>query len=78
MGYKRNRRFLPVAILPAILPIVLLPVMLGAHVPDEVIGVSFGFFIGLSAVALFWMVKRNPRCAPSTTDLGRRLGSRES
>ena len=65
MPKKSNVRLLPIVILPAIAPAVLLPLVRSGHVPDYVLGGAFGFSIGLSVVALFWMAKRNSDCAPS-------------
>jgi hypothetical protein len=64
MRKRPNSRLLPVAIAPAVMPAILLPLMLANHVPDNVIGGIFGFFIGLALVALGWMAKGRSRCAP--------------
>ncbi|MDB5721634.1 MAG: hypothetical protein JWP15_2252 [Alphaproteobacteria bacterium] len=63
MPNKSRARFLPILIMPAILPAMALPVMLSAHVPDSVLGATFGFCIGLSLVGLIWMARGKPRCA---------------
>jgi hypothetical protein len=64
MRKKPNARYLPLMILPAVIPGALLPLMAGGPVPDYVLGGTYGFAIGLSAVGLFWMAKNRGRCAP--------------
>jgi hypothetical protein len=59
-----NSRLLPIVIAPAVMPAILLPLMLASHVPDNVIGGTLGFFIGIAVVALAWMAKGGSRCAP--------------
>jgi hypothetical protein len=69
-GYMRNKsnlRFLPLILLPAILPGALLPVLSSRHVPDNVLGGLFGFLVGLSAVGLFWIVRNKARAASDQT-----------
>jgi uncharacterized RDD family membrane protein YckC len=63
MRDKLNSRLLPIAIAPAIMPAILLPVMLDNHVPAAVLGGIFGFFIALSIVAFIWVAKRSSNCA---------------
>jgi hypothetical protein len=63
MREKPNARYLPLMILPAVIAGALLPLMASGHVPDYVLGGTYGFVIGLSAVCLFWMAKNRARCA---------------
>jgi len=61
MRKNPKARFLPVIILPAIMPAILLPVLSG-HVPDSILGATMGFSIGLAIVGVAWMAKRKDRC----------------
>ena len=60
---RRNpkARFLPIVILPAIMPAVLLPVLVSIHAPDYVMGGAMGFCIGIAIVGFVWMLKSNNR-----------------
>lgn len=53
-------RFLPIVMLPAIMPAVL---MLAArhHVPDTLLGAGMGVSIGLAIVGLVWMIRDGRR-----------------
>ena len=64
MRNKSNARFLPIVITAAVMPAILLPTMVSNHVSDDVLGATFGFFIGLAVLALVWMAKRRSSCAP--------------
>jgi hypothetical protein len=57
MRKNPKTRFLPIVILPAILPALLMPVLRSLEVPDSVLGGTMGFSIGLAIVGLIWMVK---------------------
>lgn len=63
MGKNPKARFLPIVILPAILPAILLPTLRSLQVSDDVLGGTMGVFIGLAIVGLVWMVKSNNRCS---------------
>jgi hypothetical protein len=63
MQKNAKARVLPIVILPAIMPAILLPIAASHHVPDYLLGGAMGFFIGLAIVGLFWMIKRNGRCS---------------
>ncbi len=65
MDKNPGARLLPLVIGPAIMPALLLPMMANRHLPDYVQGGTMGVFLGLSIGGLFWMVRRNGRCAPS-------------
>lgn len=56
-------RFLPVVILPAVMPAVLMPAMVNHHVPDNLLGGAMGVSIGLAIVGLIWMKKGKRRCS---------------
>jgi hypothetical protein len=62
MPKKPTARFLPIIILSAVTPAILMPVMTSSHVPDALIGATMGFSIGLAFVGLIWMVKRKGSC----------------
>ena len=64
MRDKTNARFLPIVIAPAVMPAILLPIMVSNHVPGDVLGATFGFFIGLAILALVWIAKRRSSCEP--------------
>ncbi|MEN2791603.1 hypothetical protein ABC974_18350 [Sphingomonas oligophenolica] len=57
MRKNAKARFLPIVMLPAIMPAVLVPPMLLLHVPDYVLGIAMGVFIGLAGVGIAWMAK---------------------
>ncbi len=59
MRKNPRARMLPLVIMPAIMPALLLPMMANTQLPDYAKGGTLGFFLGLSLVGLFWMVKRN-------------------
>ena len=65
MRKNPKTRFLPIVILPAIMPALLMPVMRTLHAPDSEVGAAMGFFIGLAIVGLIWMLK--PTSHHSTT-----------
>lgn len=59
MRKNPRARMVPLVIVPAIMPALLLPMMANTQLPDYVKGGALGFFLGLSLVGLLWMVKRN-------------------
>ena len=61
MRYNPKARFLPIVILPAIMPALLLPVLVSIHAPDYVMGGAMGFFIGIAIVGFAWMLRSNHR-----------------
>ena len=56
-------RFLPLVILPAIMPAMLMPVVLNHHVSDGLLGGAMGVPIGLAIGGLVWMKKGGRRCS---------------
>lgn len=56
-------RYLPLVIVPAIMPAVLTPVLMSQHVPANLIGGAMGVSIGLAIVGLVWMKRGRGRCA---------------
>jgi uncharacterized RDD family membrane protein YckC len=58
---KPKTRFLPSVIFLPILPALLVPILTDLHVPDNVLGGTPGFFIGLSIVGFVWMIERSGR-----------------
>ncbi len=58
-------RFLPVVMLPAIMPAVLTPLLVNLHVPDSMIGGAVGVSIGLAIVGVIRMAKGG-RCLPDS------------
>lgn len=68
MRKNPRARFLPLVVLPAILPATLLPMMSSHHLPDYVMGGTIGIFYGLSIAAFVWMFRGNSRCASSDAE----------
>ena len=62
---KKNprSRFLPVFIIAAIMPAVLMPSIVSHHVSDNLLGGAMGFSIGLAIVGLVWIRKGGRRCS---------------
>ncbi|KTT67963.1 hypothetical protein [Sphingomonas sanguinis] len=56
-------RYLPIVIVPAIMPAVLTPLLVSQHVPDNLIGGAMGVSIGLAIVGLVRMKRGPGRCA---------------
>jgi hypothetical protein len=52
-----------VAVFPAIMASILLPILAGRHVPDSVLGVGAGFLIGVSLVGLVALARQPKGCA---------------
>jgi hypothetical protein len=52
-----KRALLPLVIVPAIMPAVVLPLLSRAHAPDAVLGSAAGLFVGLTIVALMAFAK---------------------
>ncbi len=59
MRKNPKARFLPIVVLSAIMPAILLPALRTLQVPDYILGATTGIFIGLAIVGLVWMVKGN-------------------
>lgn len=59
-------RYLPLVIVPAIMPAVLMPVLVNQHVPDNLIGGAMGVSIGLAIVGLVRMKRGGGRCATTS------------
>lgn len=53
-------RFLPIVMLPAIMPAILMPAM-RYRLSDNLLGGMMGVSIGLAIVALVWMAKADRR-----------------
>lgn len=58
---RKNPRvaYLPIVIMPAVAPSIMLPLLHASHVPDYVQGLAVGFPIGLALVGLIWMIRGN-------------------
>jgi hypothetical protein len=61
---KRSRSaLLPLVIIPAIMPAVVLPLLSRAHAPDLALGAAAGLFLGLSIIGLIGFAKGGRGCA---------------
>ncbi len=56
---RRNTRiaYLPIVIILAVAPAIILPLMHAVAMPDYVKGLATGFPIGLALVGLVWMIR---------------------
>lgn len=63
MRKKASRALVMVAIFPAILVSITLPLLVSRHVPDMVLGGVAGCLIGLSLLAIVFVARRRDRCA---------------
>lgn len=56
---RKNSRthLLPVAIFPAILPALVVPILRNLKLPDYVVGATMGFCIGLAIVGIAFMLE---------------------
>lgn len=63
MRKNPKARFLPLVILPAVMPALLMPTRRSLQVPDYILGSTMGFFIGIAIVGFAWMIKGNSRCS---------------
>jgi hypothetical protein len=52
-----------VAVFPAMMASILLPILAGRHVPDAALGVVVGFLVGLSLVGLIALARQPKGCA---------------
>ncbi len=59
-------RFLPIIMLPAILPVTLLPLLGKLQISDAALGVVVGTPIGLALAGLVWMAKGKSSCSTRT------------
>ena len=59
-------RYLPLVIVPAIMPAVVMPVLVSQHVPDNLIGAAMGISIGLAILGLVRMNRGGGRCAATS------------
>ncbi|RYF11015.1 MAG: hypothetical protein EOO77_20330 [Oxalobacteraceae bacterium] len=59
-------RYLPLVIVPAIMPAVVMPVLASQHVPDTLIGAAMGISIGLAILGLVRMKRGGGRCAATS------------
>lgn len=62
MPKNLKARFLPIVVITAVMPAILMPVMASSHMPSALIGATMGFSIGLALVGLVWMLKQKGRC----------------
>jgi len=58
--------YLPLVIVPAIMPAVVMPVLVSQHVPDNLIGAAMGISIGLAILGLVRMKRGGGRCAATS------------
>lgn len=58
---RKNLRtaYLPIIVVPAVAPAIMLPLMHAHHMPDYAQGLATGFPIGLALVGLIWMIRGN-------------------
>lgn len=56
-------RFLPIVIVPALMPALLLPMLTRFHLPDSALGGSMGFFVGLALAGFIWIIKGKTGCS---------------
>lgn len=59
-------RYVPLVIVPAIMPVVVMPVLVSQHVPDNLIGAAMGVSIGFAIVGLVRMKRGGGRCAATS------------
>ena len=59
-------RYLPLVIVPAIMPAVVMPVLVSQQVPDNLIGAAMGISIGLAILGLVRMKRGGGRCAATS------------
>ncbi|MGN5375885.1 hypothetical protein [Sphingomonas hankookensis] len=59
-------RYLPLVIVPAIMPAVLMPLLVSQHVPANLIDGAMGVSIGLAIVGLVRMKRGRGRCAATS------------
>ena len=59
-------RFLPLVIVPAIMPAAVMPVLVSQHVADNLIGAAMGISIGLAILGLVRMKRGGGRCAATS------------
>ncbi len=55
-------RFLPIVMIPAILPAVMMPAMRN-HLPVDLLAAAMGVSIGLAIIGLAWMIRGGRRCS---------------
>ena len=53
---NKKARFLPIVVLLAVMPAILLPTLRGFHLPGAVIGIALALFLGLALASLIWLV----------------------
>lgn len=58
---RKNPRiaYLPIIVVPAVVPAIMLPLMHAFPMPDYAKGLTMGFPIGLALIGLIWMIRGN-------------------
>jgi hypothetical protein len=56
---RKNPRmaYLPIVVIPAVAPSVMLPLLHSSHMPDYAQGLAMGLPIGLALIGLVWMLR---------------------